>query len=94
MAGDLPPDLLARAERYGLTRGDRAGRSWRRGGQRALVWPELPESGWLAGFPTWLWAPEPWAIGSGGAGCFASEAEALAAACDWLDAGEPEVPRG
>ena len=80
---DLPPDILERAAAHGL---DRRPDGWFRDvGAHALVW--------RAG-AAWFWAPETWPVNRlPYAPRFATEAEALAAALDWLDAGEPEVSR-
>lgn len=86
MPADLPQELLARAAGHGLTRG-RAW--WTRSCALAIAWEGV---GALAG--QWFWAPETLSYGQERGLRAACEAEALTAACDWIEAGEPEVPRG
>ena len=86
-AAPLPPELLARAARHGLTRdGDHW---WVRGALScALVWLcPVREA--------WCWEPESASLHAPEPPRCATEAEALTSACDWIEAGEPaEVSRG
>ena len=77
----MTPELLARAEAAGLTRG----RAWWGrpvGGVKAIVWEHSAQ---------WWWAPETSPHSRDGFRAFDDEADALSAALDWIEAGEPAV---
>lgn len=80
----IPPELITRAIAAGLIRG----RCWWSRSRESLV--ARADDG------RWWWAPESWTWGQvvRHAPRFDTEIEALTAAVEWIEAGEPEVPHG